>query len=77
MIPVDDFIFRNPDWASIPIRTVLGVVLLVMFLLAIRRGPEGAVEVVSRFRWIVMAALAAASIWGMYAYTVLRPVATW
>ena len=76
-MPLNDFIFSNPDWADIPIRIVLGLLLLTLFVLALSFGRQRVVDIVGRFRWVVMAAFVAAGAWGMYAYAVLRPVSSW
>lgn len=76
-MPLNDFIFSNPDSAHIPIRIVLGLLLLTLFILALGFGRQRAVDIVGRFRWVVMAAFVAASAWGIYAYAVLRPVSSW
>lgn len=77
MLPINDFIFSNPDWASIPIQTVLGVLMVGLFLLSFRYGPKGAIDVVSRFRWLFVAALVLTTVWGLYAYSVLQPASRW
>lgn len=77
MLPLNDIIFSNPAMADIPIRIVLGVLFLMLFVVAIRYGPKGAVDVAGRFRWVFVAAIVPAAVWGLYAYSVLHPASGW
>ncbi len=70
--PVADFIFRNPDWVTLPIRIWVGGLFLVLFLLSLRYGPPGAVEMVKRFRWVFGATLIVVAAWGIYGSIVLN-----
>jgi uncharacterized membrane protein len=71
-LPVADFIFRNPDWVTLPIQIWVGGLFLVLFLLSLRYGSSGAVEMVKRFRWVFGATLLAAAMWGIYGSIVLN-----
>jgi len=71
-LPVSDFILLNPDWVTLPIRIGVGGLFLVLFVLSLRSGPSGAVEVVKRFRWAFVAPLCVAAAWGIYGTIVLN-----
>jgi hypothetical protein len=70
-LPFEAFIFSNPDWVSLPIRIWVGGVFLILFLLSLRYGPSGAVNIAGRFRWVFLAALVPAAAWGLYGSIVL------
>jgi len=71
-LPVTDFIFRNPDWVTLPIRIWVGGLFLVLFLLLLSYGPSVAVEVVKRFRWVFITTLIVVAMWGIYGSIVLN-----
>lgn len=71
-LPFADFIFRNPDLVTLPIRIWVGGLFVVLFLLSLRYGPSGALGTVKRFRWLFVATLIAAAMWGIYGSIVLN-----
>ncbi len=74
-LPVADFIFRNPDWVTLPVRIWVGSIFL--FLLSLRYGRSGAINAVKRFRWPIAATPAIVAAWGIYGSIVLNsPSAT-
>ncbi len=72
-LPLEDFIFSNPDWVSLPIRVWVGGLFLILFLLSLRYGPSGAIEAVKRIRWVFLVTLVAVVAWGIYGSIVLNP----
>lgn len=71
-LPVADFIFSNPDWVTLPVRIWVGSIFLVLFLLSLRYGRSGAINVVKRFRWPIAVTLAIVAAWGVYGSIVLN-----